>query len=238
MSFSGRFDFAPGPFVQSYRRGATQRMERAALVASDRAARQALGNIRSAMKAAGLGRLPNAIGASSDLAEGRGVFRRGGDNFSASGVVFVRGKSARTLGAIAAYTEGASITPVRGQWLWIAQPDIPSRVGKYRMTPALYDKGGFAAKIGPLRFVRGISRNVAYLVVDQTTVDPFGRRGRAKALGKRGRPLGGRVEKKFLVAFVGIKRTARVARANARAILQDAQRALPDMWAAEMRQGG
>jgi hypothetical protein len=237
VSFRGNVSFPTGPFVEAYRRVAVQRMERAALVASDRAATMAKTQIRTAMRAASLGRLSNAIGSSSDLAKGRDVDRKPNGGFSASGAVFVRGRSERTLGSIEAYTEGAEILPVNGRWLWIAQPAIPSRVGRKRMTPALYVSGGFEQRIGKLQFVPGINSNEGLLVVEGATVDRFGRPGRARANGKRGRPIGGRVEKKFLVAFVGIRRTARVQRVDARAIITDIQRKLPDIWAQIMERG-
>ena len=226
MSFGVRVDMPVQPFVAQFKRGAIQRFERAALVASDRAARSAKADIRGAMAGAGLGRLGFAIDATSDLAKGRGVLRRGAEGFSASGVVFVRSKSDRTLGTIEAYTEGAEIAPRRGGWLWIAQPDIPSRAGRYRMTPALYVSSGLEAKIGKLRFVRGISANVALLVVDNASVDAFGRPGRARGRTKRGGVRAGQVAKTFLVAFIGIRRTSRSARVDVRSIMRAAQRDL------------
>lgn len=223
MSIGVRFDMPVAPFVAAYRRAAIQRIESLALTASNRAAVTAKRQMRAAMSAVGLARLGQAIGATSDLDKGRGVYRRG-QGFSASGILFLRSRSERTIGTLEAYTEGADITPKTGGWLWIAQPDIPTRAGKYRMTPARYNATGLDVRIGPLRFVRGISRNVAYLVVDDTSVDAFGRPGRALRKTKTGKVRKGRVEKKFLVAFVGIRRTARTARVDPRAILRAAQR--------------
>jgi len=217
-----------GPFDVFYR-FAEQRIERAALVATDRGRRIALNLIRQEMAAAGLGRLGNAIGSGSDLEQGRGVFRTAGGNFSASGSVFVRSGSERSRGAIEAYTQGADIRPVRGRWLWIATDQIPRVTGRYRMTPDLYVRNGFEQKIGPLHFVRSVN-GYPLLVVKGASVATSGRQRSAKALRRNGMARAGQTAKEFIVAFIGIPRTARSARVDVAGILGRVQQQLPDLF--------
>jgi hypothetical protein len=228
-----RVAFGSSSLIRDFERNSIQRLERAALVATDRAARLAKTEIRTAMSGAGLGRLGFALGHSSDLEKGR-LFRRGSEGFSASGVVFIRSRSERTLGAIESYTEGADITPKRGRWLWIATDEIPRRVARYRMTPARYVKAGLDQSIGPLEFVPGRNPGEALLVVRTVTVNRT-RRGSARRLPKRGGVRPGREVKDFIVAFVGIRRTSRAARVNPRAIITGIQQRLPDLIAAAMK---
>ena len=82
-------------------------MERAALIATDQAARTALSTLRAQMAGAGLGRLGNAITSTSDLRMSGRVHRRGTEGFSASGIIHLRTANERTVGAIISYTEGA-----------------------------------------------------------------------------------------------------------------------------------
>jgi len=208
----------PRGFVEHFKRHSIQRLERAALRQTHRVTIDSQRGIREAMAGADLGRLGNAIGASSDLSEGRGVHRRG-EGFSASGVIFIRGRSERTLGAIRAYTQGAVINPIKGHWLWISTSEIPSRAGRFDMTPARYNASGLAARIGPLEFVPGRHGGEALLVVRNVSVDRFGR-GRARRLAKRGSLGGSRERKDFIVAFVGIRNTSRTARLDPIAIIK------------------
>jgi hypothetical protein len=210
-----------------------RRMEAAALVATDRARRVAESRIRGAMTGAGLGRLGRAFASDSDLEAGRGVHRSSNGGFSASGTVFVRSRSERTLGAIEAYTRGADIRPQRGRWLWIATNEIPSKAGRYRMTPETYRSNGFEKKIGPLVFVKGVN-GYPLLVVKSASVSAAGKIGGAKARTKTGKVKKGQVGKEFIVAFVGVPRTARSARVDVTGILRRVQAELPAMFDAAM----
>lgn len=210
-----------------------RRMEAAALAASDRGGRIAFDKTRAAMAGAGLGRLGNAIGRTSDLAKGRGVYRQS-DRFSASGVVYVKGKSERTAGAIEAYTQGANITPRRGGWLWIASADLQKRVkGGFRMTPAQYRAKGFEAKIGPLVSITGRNTSERLLIVRNITVSTDGR-ANPRSLPKTGRVRAGRQQVEQFVAFIGIRSTSRQARVNPIAIAQEVQRQLPGLIGDEL----
>lgn len=226
-----------GPYpklVADHYANAIQHMEQAALVATDKATTEVQSEIRGSMKAARLGRLGNAIGKTSDLKRGRGVKRYPGGGFSASGVLFLRSKSERTLGAMEAYTEGAEITPVRSPYLWIATDEIPKFAGKKRMTPKLYRQGGFEQKIGKLTQIRSVD-GTPLLVARNVGVNAAGKPRSAKSLTKAGRPRKGQRLKEFVVAFIGIPRTSRAARVNVRQMLQWKQADLAKMWEAEMQ---
>ncbi len=217
-----------GPFA-SYRRFAEQRMEAAALIATDRARMIALQDIRSAMIAAGLGRLGNALGSSSDMASGAGVHRYGNGGFSASGVVFIRSGSERSRGAIEAYTQGAQIRPVRGRWLWIATDAIPRVTNRERMTPELYRRNGFDRKIGPLTMIRSVN-GYPLLVARNVGVAASGAPRSARSLTKSGRARSGQVAKEIVVCFIGIPNTARAARVDVAAICKSVSDRMPDLF--------
>jgi len=222
---SAKVGISMGP-LRAFQRYAEQRMERAALIATDQAARAATSQIRSAMRGASLGRLSNAIGATSDLQKNGRVYRRG-VGFSASGIVFVRSKSDRAQGAIKAYTEGAQIAPVKGDWLWIATDNIPSRIGRYKMTPQRYVTGGLEQRIGPLVFAPGRHAGEALLIVPSVTLARSGRRG--SALSRKSRVVASREAHDTIVAFVGIRRTSRAARVDVPSIVRANQARLPQL---------
>ena len=201
------------------------RLQGAALNATDTARRSALSSLRGQMSSAGLGRLGNALGSGSD-AEKYGQVRVLGRGWSASGWLFVRSRSERTVGTIESYTQGAEILPRRGRWLWIATDEIPARSGRFKMTPARYNQSGLAASIGPLVFIRSVNGN-PLLVVQGASVSESGRSRSAKSRMKRGGLRKGQVAKEFIVAFIGIPRTSRRARVDVQAILRQAQQSLP-----------
>lgn len=220
----GQFD---APFSDYYR-GAIQRFERAALIATDKGRRMALTTLRGQMASAGLGRLGNGISSTSDLERTGAVHRYPDGGFSASGTVFIRSRSARTRGAIEAYTQGANIRPVRGRWLWIATDSIPRLTGRERMTPELYHRNGFDQKIGPLVLVRGVN-GYPLLVVKNASVAESGRKRSARSLTKSGQLRKGQAAKEFIVAFFAIPRTARAARVDVTAIMRQVQAQLPEL---------
>lgn len=229
MRISARLNPADfkGPFAE-WRRFAEQRMERAALIAVDKAALSAKNLVRDEMKNAGLGRLGNAVTATSDLQRGS-VHRRAGGGFSASGMVYVRSKSERTLGAIEAYTQGADIKPVKGRWLWIPTDYIQRTSKRFRLTPALWNQNGLDRKIGPLVMIKSVNGN-PLLVVKDVGVDVSGKKRSARGLLKSGLPRKGQVQRELIVAFVGIPRTSRAARVDVNAIMESVARELPDLF--------
>lgn len=225
---ASRFDAA----FSDYYRFAEQRNETAALIATDRGSRISLANQRGRMQGAGLGRLGNALGASSDLSQGRGVHRYPNGGFSASGVVFVRSQSERTLGAIEAYTSGADIQPRKGRWLWIATDEVQRLVGsgkqRRRLTPALWMRYGLDARIGKL--VPGKSSNGRpILIVRNVGISLAGKKRSARSLTKSGRARKGQVAVDFIVAFYAIPNTTREARYDAIAELRAVQAQLPEL---------
>jgi hypothetical protein len=218
-----------GPFAD-WRRFNDPRMERAALIATKKAAAIGKNSVRNAMRSASLGRLGNALDDTSDEDQSGKVFRYSNGGFAASGIVFIRSGSERTRGAIESYTGGAKIKPrPGGRWLWISTDEIPRVTGRYRMTPELYVRNGFEQKIGPLVFVKSINGN-PLLVVKDTSVAASGRRRGAKSLTKRGALRKGQVAKQFLVAFIGIPRTSRAARVDVAAIMRSVAAQLPAMF--------
>ena len=200
--------------------------KRAALAASDRAAKDALTDLRGTMRAAGLGGLGLALGQTSDLRKTGTVYRRS-NGFSASGTIYTRSGSPRSRGALESYLVGSTIRPVRGRFLWIATDEIPRVTGRFRMTPELYRKNGFEAKIGPLVQIRSVNGN-PLLVVKNASVSASGKARSAKSRTKTGRLRKGQREKEFIVAFIGIPATSRKARIDADAILARAAARVPE----------
>lgn len=208
----------------NFERETKERMQAAALNATHIAAARAKTMIRREMVAADLGRLGNAVDCGSDL-EKSGAVRSRGTGFSASGWVFVRSRSERTLGAIEAYTQGADIAPRRGRYLWIPGDDIPARAGRTKVTPENYKRFGLEAKIGPLTLIWANGRPL--LVVKGASVSGSGKARSAKSLRKDGGLRKGQVAQKLIVAFIGIPRTSRQARIDVPAIMKEAQAMLP-----------
>lgn len=209
------------------------RIEAATLIASDRAAYEGQQRIRNAMRAAGLGRLGNALGQTSDLQKTGRVHRRA-NGFSASGIVYARSRSERTLGTLQSYTKGTQIRPVRGRWLWIATKDIPRVSNRERMTPELWKKNGWDAKIGPLEMIMGINGR-PLLVVKNVGTSIAGKSRSARRLNKNGRPAKNQRLRSFLVAFVAIPFTARSARVDVDAIMASVRRELPRIYTDALR---
>lgn len=222
----------PPEALATYRRDVQRRLEKAALAATAITARTALREVRTAMSSRRLGKLGNAIGTTSDQAKGGQVYREG-NGFSASGVVHLRTRSKRTVGAIEAYTEGAEIRPRRGRFLWMATLDLQKRAkGGKRMTPEEYVAGGYEQRIGPLEFFEKGGKG--YLGVRDVSVQAPGmmsrkRRG-VRPLPKRGALGPTRLKREMVVLFVGIRRTGRAARVDATGIFQAAQRRLPEVF--------
>lgn len=192
-----------------------RRIERAMMVASHKASREALTEIRAKLP----GRLGRALGHFSDLDKGQ-VFRRGNVS-SASGGISIRSKSDRAVGAIMSATEDSTqIRPIKSPWLWIATPELGiKRVNRFRITPALYNKAGYDKTIGPLERVPGRNAGEALLIVKRVSV-PTERAGRIRRLPSNGRPRGAREAKDFIVAFVGIRQTSRTRVVDVRAIVK------------------
>lgn len=214
-------------------RFARARAERAALEATKTAARRAVLRIRDDMRAAGLGRLGNALGNSSDL-EKRGTVYQRGQGFSASGVVFIRSKSERTRGAIASYTQdNTEIAPVRGRWLWIPT-DAMVRVagkgaGRQRVTPGNWSQLGLDTKVGPLKYLKSVN-GWPLLAVENVGVSAAGKARSARPLNKKGMARKGQVKKELLVCFIAIPRTSRKGRIDVPAILKSIAGELPALF--------
>jgi hypothetical protein len=224
------FSFDAG-LVQGFKRDSIQRAERAMLIATDRASRDALGQIR---QNGSLKRLSNAIGHFSDLKKGS-VFRFGSEGFSASGGLAIKTRNERTVGAIISFTEGAEILPVRGQWLWIATPELRiKRVGRKKITPALYRSGGFEQRLGPLVQIPGRHSGEALLIIKNVQTSIAGNRRPIRGA-RSGIARAGREQKQFIVAFVGIRRTSRTRQIDVDSIMRANADRVGDLFYAEMR---
>lgn len=195
---------------------------------NDRKTREAHNRQRQAMKTVQLGGLSNAVKAQV----GRGTDRRGNPN--AFGVIFIDdGDDSRAAGAIEAYTEGATISPVKGPWLWY-QTDKLARTSKLptggkrgRLTPERYAKMG--NPLGPLRFAR-LSPRFAKLYVD--VADVAVKTGRATRPGKR--MSRNKVRMQRVTLFYGIKQTRRARRYDPQRISRQAHGEIPAEIARDM----
>lgn len=220
---------APGATTGPWRRELTARMVRAAGRTTDKAAFGARDEIRAAMRAQRLGNLANTIGATSDIRKNRPQGRSPG-GLDIAGFVTASIRSQRTAGALKAYLDQdqTEINPVAAKYLWIATNEIPRRVGRRRMTPALYRSSGLESSIGPLTFVKGRHPGLAFYVVQSTTIQ-LARSGKAKRLPKRGRVGAGRAHV-GIVAFIGIRRTRRSRRVHPEQIAAAWQKRLPSLY--------
>lgn len=215
-------------------------LEGALLRATQKGARRLNQNIRQAMAGAGLGRLGNAFTDTSDAKKG-GIQRRySNGGFSASGTVYVRSKSDRTLGAIQSYTEGSTISPIRGRWLWIPSDEILRVAGgrgtRQRVSPGNWSALGLDSRIGPLTLVKSVNGR-PLLVVKNVGVGAAGQKRSARSLTKRGQPRKGQVEKQFVVAFIAIPRTSRPARISIRSLVNQIAAELPSLIKTEIGKG-
>jgi len=227
-----RIEIPPGGFVTLG--GELKRLaENLALDVSDRAASKLKSSIRQDMAGAKLGRLGQAITNTSDKMRGGSVYRKGGVS-RASGIVYIRTKSPRTVGAIISYTEGTEITPKKGRYMWFpletAQRVVGSGKQRRRLTPAMWKSSGLEAKLGPLFRIMG-SDGLPLLVVRNVGVSAVGARGgRPRSLTKRGAPRKGDRVAELVPIFKGILRTSRSARINVRQrAFEAAQRAAAEL---------
>ncbi len=180
----------------------------AAIIATDRASKEAQRAVQERIRSVGLGRLANAVGQMSAKRD-RGF----GPTDKPYGSIFARGgDDSQGGGALEAYSRGATITAGAGkQWLAIATNAVPKFITlggrRFRTTPQLYKNSSLASSIGPLKF-KPIGNGRALLVIERANVSP--KTGRAKAPGARkSRSL---ISKKDVVAFVLIRVTIRAKR--------------------------
>jgi len=225
-------------YVDSFFKDTGVVLEGAMLRATDRGAKRLKNGIRQAMAGAGLGRLGNAFGSTSDEERG-GIQRRySNGGFSASGTVYVRSKSERTLGAIQSYVEGSTIAPVRGRWLWIPTDAMQRVAGKgknkRRLTPGNWAELGMEAKLGPLRYLKS-ANGWPLAAVENVGVSATGAARSARGLTKRGVARKGQIRKQLLVCFIAIPRTSRSARINIQALLSEVAKELPALIGNELR---
>lgn len=227
FAISAGTGFSAGAFV----RDMNARLQRAAKRATDQAAAGALGDIRSVMNGQRLGRLSRAVRYTSDQKKGR-IQDRGAGGWSASGVIYAKTGSPRTAGALQAYTEGATIRAKGGRWLAIPTTEIPSRVGRQKITPELWAKSGLNERIGRLQFVPTRRAGIAYLVAQGVSINPLRPRS-ARRLPKSGKPRAGRAAVS-VIAFVLIKQTRRSKRFDPQSIAAKWQARVPGLMTAAL----
>ena len=224
----------------AYFRDQERRLEQAMLIATDRAGKKLKNSIRQSMAGAGLGKLGNAFAGKSDLERGGIQVRYPNGGFSAGATVYVRSGSDRTRGAIKAYTEGATIRPRRGRYLWIPTDEIQRLAGskgdRQRVTPGNWTRLGLDARIGPLVPVKSVNGR-PLLVVQDASVGALGQSRSARSRTKRGAVRKGYVAKSFTVCFIGIPATARAARIDLKALQVAAQAELQGLIAAALGKG-
>ena len=231
MGFRGTVsgEATKGAFA-SYYADVGRKLERAGLEGTHRAGELLKRRIRDDMAGAGLGRLGQAFTTKSDKDRGGIQKRYTNGGFSVSSTLYVRSRSERTLGAIESYTQGSEIRPVRSRWLWFPTDEVQRVAGaganRRRLTPGNWSSFGLDRKIGPLVYVKSVNGN-PLLVVQNVGSSALGVKSKLKSLTKRGQPRKGQVERKFVVAFVGIPRTSRAARINVEALAREALDQLP-----------
>ncbi|MBK6800368.1 MAG: hypothetical protein IPG83_02455 [Novosphingobium sp.] len=236
-----KVQLSAGDYLGAFARHQTlveRRIEYAALKATHRAAEMVKSRVRQDMSAAGLGRLGQALGSTSDFRKGQ-VYREAG-GWSASGVVYVRSKSERTVGAIEAYTRGANIRPVKSPWLWIPTDNIQRMVGRgkdrRRLTPSLWKSSGLESRIGPLEMIKSVN-GYPLLVVKTGAVAMTGKARSLRGRLKSGRAPKGFQNRDFIVAFIGIPFTSRTARVSISRIAREVMTQLPRLYAEALREG-
>jgi hypothetical protein len=205
----------------------------AAIVATDRATREAQIGTRERISGAGLGRLGNAVGYTSSK-------RQAGKANSRSdpyGVLYAKGGDKSLAGgALESYSRGSTIRPsAGGQWLAFPTKAIPRLISiggrRQRITPELYMRSGLMQSIGRLIF-RPLSDSKAIWVVQKVTLSP--KSGQAKAAGTR--KTRSRVPAKEVIAFVGVRVTRRAQRFNKDATIAPYARRVPTYIAEEIAQ--
>lgn len=215
MALDYRIEIPPGG-IESLGGELRRLAEQLALEVSDKAARKALRGIRQDMAGARLGRLGQAIGMTSDKEKGRGVYRQG-DIARASGGIYIRSKSPRTVGAIISYTEGAQIAAKNPSgYLWYpleaAQRLIGKGADRKRLEPRFWKSSGMEAKLGPLIRIRGADGAPLLVVRNAAIGQVAGGRSRVKPRLKSGRAPKGTVLAEIVPIFKGIRSTSRAAR--------------------------
>lgn len=219
----------PNPAVYERSHAALDR--RVTAIASDvnaQKTREAHQRQRNVMAAARLGGLTNAV----KVETGRSKDRNGQPN--AYGVIFVEnGDKSRAGQALAIYTKGGTINPVRSPWLWF-QTDklrrtskIPGDTRRARLTPERYRKMG--EPLGPLQFAR-ITPRLAKLYVEVADISV--KSGLATKPGKR--RSRNKVRTTRVTIFFGIKNTNRAMRYDPQQSVRQAHGEIPPEIAKRM----
>lgn len=216
--------------IARFRTEARKDLLRAAFVATDRASLTARDELRSKIKAVGLGRLGNAVGQTS-------AWKKRQRDRQPYGVVFPRGgEESRAAGALESYSRGSTIRARNGKWLAFPTAAVPRNVvierRRRRLTAGGFGGTGLVTSIGRLEF-RPVSAKLALLVIKNVTLSP--KTGRAKAA--TGRRTRTRVPAKEVVAFVLIRVTRRAQRFDKDVIMARNSRRVPKFIEEALKEG-
>lgn len=245
---SATIEFSPS-IVDTFRHRGIQRLENAALYATDKAIRRAHRYTQAQVMEVGLGRMRKLVAVTSDLEKGT-LKRYGAEGFSASGVMFQKKRSPRLDGIFESYGRGSVIRPRNGGYLWfptddikrlgiIASPNTGGGKGKRgRISPGNWAAAGLVSKIGPLVFIFGKHSGERLAIVRNVGVNAAGKPGSARSLKRNGTAKKGDVQRDFIVAFIGIKQTVRAQRFDAQQNRIDSARGLQSDFSDGMRKGG
>jgi hypothetical protein len=183
---------------------------------------------RDVMAAARLGGLTNAV----KVKTGRSTDRAGRPN--SYGVIYVEdGDKSRAGRALAIYTKGGTINPIRSPWLWYQTPvlkrtaKVPGDTRRTRLTPERYRQLG--NPLGELQFAR-ITPRLAKLYVEVADINIA--TGRATKPGKRRSRT--KVRMKRVTVFFGIKNTSRAMRYDPQQTVRQAHGEIPPDIARKM----
>jgi hypothetical protein len=223
--------------LQTVRRRSLQQFATAVARSADDTAKAAQNAITDKMRETRLGKISRAIRYTSDYQKNRVPdIGLGVSDLKAGAVVWNRDPSERTQGTLDAYTNGeVTILPKHGRWLAIATDEIPAKVGRFRMTPYLYERSGLDRKIGPLQFIQGKKSGNAFLIVHDVQVNAAHGFGRARRIPKTGRISANKKQVGFIIAFILIRVTRRSERLNPKQIFRDEFTKLPDRIRARLR---
>jgi hypothetical protein len=220
LRFTAKTSLAPIKATAAAAARYQQDLRAAAIIATDRASKDAQRGVQERIRGTGLGRLANAVGQTSmrrEVAALRGptaqvrAYRLIGNPY---GVIFARGgDDSLAGGALESYARGATIRPGPGKvWLAIPTRAVPKfiRIGgvRRRLTPELYMRSPLMQSIGRLEFRPLAGGDKAIWVIKKVSVSP--KTGQAKRMGPRKTRT--RIPQKEVIAFNGIRVTRRAQR--------------------------
>lgn len=242
MAIRFRVSVPGAPEYGRWRRKNLADVVRAGKVTADTISTIARDNIRSRMRASGMGgRFVYYVGSGSDLKKRRSNIGPGGLP-RMSAWVFTRSPSKpsadqiRGAGTFKAYTDGATMRSRRGTWLAYPTRNLPRYAGRNRVTVGNYAAKGLDQRFGPLVFKKISSRIAIWFVKTKESAVPGIRGGKRTPFGKsKFSRISGNDGIK--VMFIGIKVTGRKSRFRPVDIVRDEMSRFPKLFAAHLIAG-